>query len=174
MKRNLKYNTKICGFVYPLQICGTIVLQSRNTKRIYAEFLLSRYWEDDTNPLSYKLKLVPTPEYYNYVSKETFYSSDFVSILNTKKSFIVSKQIYPEFIKYVKENSIFKKNNYFLCLKNSDMFYNNYKLFKIRVPLSEKFNDIELYFKKGIFKKKLYLKDTKYPKEIMCRIFMQP
>ena len=170
----IKYGMKICGFVHPLEIFGPIAFTSSNTKRIYAEFEITRYWDDDTDPMSYKIILMPTSKYYRCVAKERMYSSDFASMLwEQGSSFIRAKDVFNSFIDYIKLNGIVKNGYYILSMKDKNLGYNGYKLYSIKVPISKNYNDIKLYLRKGLFRKMVLLKNINNSTEFMCRTFMK-
>lgn len=170
----IKYGMKICGFVHPLEYCGPISYTSSNSKRIYAEFEVARYWDDDTDPMGYKIILMPTSKYYGHVAKERMYSSDFASMLWERGfSFIRAKDVFNTFIDYVKSNATAKNGNYILLMKERNLTYNGYKLHAIKMPIFGRYNDVKLCFKKGIFRKNIMLKDMENPTKVMCIIFMR-
>lgn len=168
----IKYGMKVCGFVRPIQIFGPIAFTSSNTKRVYAEFEITRYWDDDNDPYSYKIVLMPKAPYNKYIPKEKMYSMDFVTSLCEKRSFVRAKDIFKTFVNYVKTNGKNINGYYTINVDNSDIMYNGYKLCKIKIDNTESFDNVKIFFKKGLFKKMVLLKHLKNSSEIMCKTFM--
>lgn len=55
-----------------------IALSSSSDKTYPVKFVIEKYWEDDEDPMAYKVKLKPLEEGFGY---EKFYSSDLVSLI---------------------------------------------------------------------------------------------
>ena len=55
-----------------------IALSNSSDKTYPVKFVVEKYWEDDEDPMAYKVKLKPLEEGFGY---EKFYSSDLVSLI---------------------------------------------------------------------------------------------
>lgn len=75
----LKYNMKL---LFPMKRVQWIPLMgigltSSNTPDEMVEVSIKKYWEDDTDPNSYKVKLIPTTEENHLIyGEEKLYSND--------------------------------------------------------------------------------------------------
>ena len=78
----LKYGMKLLIPVHPIEynFIGLFGISSSNSELIKAEFTVEKYWEDDTNPMGYKVKCVPVDKYGKFGIKN-YYSSDLVSLI---------------------------------------------------------------------------------------------
>lgn len=169
----IEYGMKICGFVHPREMVGPISFKSSNSKRVYAEFIISRYWDDDTDPMSYKIVLVPTPKYYKYICKERMYSYDFVtSLYGYGNSFVRAKDVFNSFSNYIKENGVQTNKGYELDIEDKNLRYDGLKVKKIIFPRSNMYGEIKVICKQGIFNKTLLLKNISESTQLMCRCFM--
>ena len=56
-----------------------------------AEFTIEKYWSDDTDPMAYKVKLVPSDA--TRFGSEKFYSSDLVSMIEQGQATLVNELV---------------------------------------------------------------------------------
>lgn len=81
----LKYGQKVLFPAHPITyvIPGTgIAIQSfgRDDKPEKTEFIIEKYWDNDTDPNIYKVKLIPVER--TRFGNETLYSSDLKQLIN--------------------------------------------------------------------------------------------
>lgn len=182
----LKYGMKICGFVHAYEmILGGLGITSSNSPTVYAEFTVEKYWPDDTNPMSYKVCLLPTAKYYGIVPKQTFYSSDLCSMIMNpykcmKGSFMLKKDILPNFIiEYFSDNAK-RKNGKFTIYPSKEtkkrFVIDGYELERIEYSDEEYNYDykyIRFFFKKyNLLTKKYFLHEFNDPMGVLLDIMV--
>lgn len=78
----LKYGMKLLIPVHPFEynFMGMFGISSSNSDEIETEFIIDKYWEDDTDPMSYKVTCVPV-DMSGMFGLKKYYSCDLVSLI---------------------------------------------------------------------------------------------
>lgn len=83
----LEYGMKLLIPVHPIEydFCGMFGITSSSSPLIETEFIVEKYWDNDSDPMAYKVKCVPTDNSGRF-GCEKFYSSDLASLITRDKT----------------------------------------------------------------------------------------
>jgi len=78
----LEYGMKLLIPVHPIEynFMGLFGISSSNSEEIETEFIVDKYWEKDTDPMSYKVTCVPVDKSGKF-GLQKYYSCDLVSMI---------------------------------------------------------------------------------------------
>lgn len=79
----LKYGMKLLIPVNPIEhdFMGMFGITSSSSEKVKTEFTVEKYWDNDTDPMRYKVKCVPVDKSGRF-GVEKYYSDDLVSLID--------------------------------------------------------------------------------------------
>lgn len=80
----LYYGMKLIISVNPIEydFMGMFGISSSSSPKIETEFIVDKYWEDDVDPMRYKVKCIPVDKSGRFGVKN-YYSCDLCSLINS-------------------------------------------------------------------------------------------